>query len=264
MDIQKGTKSNTLIDKTFVLAALPAYIYFVSFLYEMGFCDRFNIPRYLIQPSLTTILIFTSSLWLIIGSSFKLMGFAAPLIRGAQDESKKHLRGIYVVNFATIIILIVIYFSFPFSWTLLLIMFSFLFFINAFTWGLNWLLRIREKKSFKEKLENINSEVDIFDLSPLLLTGLTNSHKYIISTLVLLPGLCYFVGLGQSYKQVQYEPVSNRENIVVLKKYDDILICSPFDLKSRTLGDSLILYKIGPDKEVILKVGQFGPLNPKK
>lgn len=55
-------KPKKVISLTLILATIPAYIYFVSFEYELGYCDYFNIPRYLIEPSLTTILIFAATL----------------------------------------------------------------------------------------------------------------------------------------------------------------------------------------------------------
>jgi hypothetical protein len=121
-------------------------------------------------------------------------------------------------------------------------------------------LRIREKKTFKEKIEDINSETDYFDIYSLIFQNASSTQRYIIFTTILLPYLCYFIGVGQSFKQTQFETISNKDDVVVLKKYDDMLVCSTIDLKTHLLGDSLILYKIGPDKSIILKVRQLGPI----
>lgn len=65
-------KPKKYIDTTILIAIVPAYIYFVSFEYENGYCDNFGIPKYLIEPSLTTILIFATTLF---GIFFQLLRF---------------------------------------------------------------------------------------------------------------------------------------------------------------------------------------------
>ena len=102
--------SNKLFNITVLIAVVPAYIYFCSFEYEQGFCDHFNIPTYLISPNLTTILIFATSIWSILFSALKMLGFSTPLFKNVKNENKKHLQPVRFINGVFLVIVILMFY----------------------------------------------------------------------------------------------------------------------------------------------------------
>lgn len=253
------------INLTLALPLFPAYIYFCTFIYEVAFCERMRIPRYLISPNLTTILIFATSIWTILISSFKIMGLSTPLFKvaGQKDDKRHHLKTIYMVNGLTIVLCIVVFYAYPFSIQLLLGIIGFLAFTNFITWGMNFLFIYRQKKSMKEKLIDAQNQEDKFDLVAYLMTKIDPRQKLFILMLALIAVLSYFIGDGQALKQETFETLANKPNVLVLRKYDDLLICSTFDRKSHQLGDSLIIFKL-KDMELILKSEKLGHILGKR
>ncbi len=245
---------------TVVLTVIPAYIYFTCFIYEQGVCNRFGIPSYLINPSLTTILIFGTTIWGIIFSSLKVLGLSTPLFKAVGNENMKHLRVVHGINALSLIIAILMFYAYPFSWTLVLVLLVVIAMLNFITWGLPLLLRITEKKPTKDKLLEMQGEKDNFDLLIYLTEGLTKQERLFLLILIFIPIISYFFGDGQALKQKEFQLLALNKNIVVLKKYDDLLVCSSFDRKTKLLGDSLVLIKLSDKEPLFLNSEEVGPL----
>lgn len=257
MDIKN---QNRFVNVSLILTVIPAYIYFSSFMYELGICSRYGIPQYFISPNLTTVLIFATSIWGVFFSSIKLIGFSTPLFKALKDEDKKHLRVIYLINGICLIICVLIFYAYPFSWHIIFILFIFTLFMNVFSWGLPLLFRILEKKSTKDKLMDIQNTEDEFDILPLILSKLPKQERVLILVLIMIPAISYYIGDGQALKQKNYQIVVSKSNLVVLKKYDDLLICSNFNPNKKLLGDSIVLIKIDEREPIVLKTLSIGPL----
>jgi hypothetical protein len=61
-------------------------------------------------------------------------------------------------------------------------------------------------------------------------------------------------------KQVEFECISGHKDVIVIRKYNDILICNSVDTVHRILSKKISLLKIS-DKEVIeLSKIAIGPL----
>ncbi len=241
-----------------MLTVIPAYVYFVSFLFEQAMCNWYGIPSYLIDISLTTILLFGTTLWTVIFSCVKLMGLVVPMFKAANDETRPHLRMIFILNGLCLIIAIILLFSFPFSWLSLSIIVGVIASMNLFLWGIPLLTKIREKKSIKEKLVSISDEEDRFDLINLLLKRLSHNDRLLVGILIIIPGLSYFIGMGQAMKQEKYEVVTSMQNVIVLRKYGDLLVCSNYKSDNNLIGDSLILIRISDDPPLVLATKNLG------
>jgi len=50
-----SNKKSLLIYEALLVVLIPLVGYAISFLYEIGYCNTFNIPSYFIRPSTTTI-----------------------------------------------------------------------------------------------------------------------------------------------------------------------------------------------------------------
>lgn len=255
-----------LISVTLLLAIVPAYIYLASFEYELGYCNNFDIPMYLIEPSLNTILIFATTLLGVLISSSKLLGLSLPLIQAATSEKKPHLRGINFINGICLFGSVLIIHAYPLSWTLIIVLVSITFFLNFITWGLPYLFMLRKKKSFKEKLDEIHEGFNYKDNSDLityLMRNFNAEERSFLLVIIIIPLISYALGDGEAMKQNKFQTLASDKNTVVLKKYNDTFVCAKFNRKKKVLSDSLILIKMSDASPLILKTEKIGPLKLK-
>lgn len=256
-------KTNRFLNVTILIAVIPAYIYFCSFTYEQGVCNRFNIPMYLISPNLTTILIFATSIWSVLFSALKMLGFSTSFFRPIQNENKKHLRPVRFINGVFLVIVILMFFAYPLSWTLLWSLLAFGFFLNFLTWGFPFIYLFERKKSVAQKISEIQANPDKNDVLNHLLQSLNSRERLFILILIIIPFLSFFIGDGEALKQSRFQIIADKPNIVILRKYDDLFICAPFDKQKKLIGDSLILIKLNDTKDLILKTENLGQLRVK-
>lgn len=254
-------KPKKIFDFTFMIAIVPAYIYFVCFLYELAFCNRFSIPAYLIDPNLTTILLFATSVLTILISSLKLLGFSLPLFKAANNKEKSHLSLIYGLNGGCVFGAILMIYAYPISWGLFIGIGAFLLFVNLISWIIPLIFRLREKNTIKEKLEEIQNETDDSDLLLYLLKNRTYEERIFILILIMIPLFSYLFGDGQALSQTTFQTLQSDKNVVVLKKYGDIFVCSKFNRKTKVVSNDLVLIKISDSEPLILKIEKLGPLN---
>lgn len=257
-------KPKKIFGLTFFITIIPAYIYFVSFEYELGYCNYFNIPGYLIEPSITTILIFATTIFGILFSSLKVLGISLPLFKAAEDENKTHLRTINFVNGICIFGTVLMMFAYPISWELLLICLIVTVLMNLLAWGLPFLFLLRQKKSIKEKLQRVEDEYvsseDKLDWIDHLIKRFNREERMFFILIMLIPFISFLFGNGEAMKQEKFQIIANK---VVLKKYNEVFICASFDRKTKILSDSLILVKLSESQPLILKTEKIGPLNVK-
>jgi hypothetical protein len=253
-------KTHRLFNITILITVVPAYIYFCSFNYEQGICNRYHIPSYLISPSITTVLIFATTIWSAIFSSLKILGISTPFFRQIEEENRKHLNSIRFLNGVVIVISVLIFFSYPLSWTVVLGLLAFAFFVNLITWGFPFVYLYQRKKPLAERIKGIQQTAGDSDLFSFALEALTNKERLFIFILVVIPFVCYFIGDGEALKQSHYQTIANRPNLVVLRKYDDVFICAGFDRKTKKINDSLILIKLNDNNDLILKNEFLGQL----
>lgn len=245
-------KPKRLFDITVFIAIVPAYIYFISFLYEFGYCIYFGIPKYLIEPSLTTILIFATTFFGILFTSSKLLGFSLPFFKAADNKEKTHLRGINLINgiclFGSILMLNV----YPWSWELFFILVAITLFLNLLIWGIPLLIVLRKKKPMKEKLQEVEDNYinnpDENDLLVFFLRFLNKSEKNLFLIIITITVFSFFLGNGDAMKQKDFQKISTTKNTIILRKYNDIFVCAKFDNKTKKISDSLTLIKISDAK----------------
>jgi len=100
----------------------------------------------------------------------------------------------------------------------------FLVFANFITWGINFLFIIRQKKSLEEELLEAQQQEDKFDLIGFLLTKINPHQKTFFLLVPLIALMSYFIGDGQALKQGTFQTLVSNPNVLVLRKYDDLLI----------------------------------------
>lgn len=191
-----------------------------------------------------------------------------PFFKAVDNEDKTHLRGINLINGICIFGGILMISVYPFSWTLIIIILSVTLFLNLITWGIPFLFLLRKKKSFKEKLQQIEDELindtDNFDWFSHLSRRLNYETRILLLIILMIPFIGYLIGNGEAMKQKEFQIICTNENAVVLKKYNDIFVCAKFNKKTKQLSDSLVLIKLTESEPIILITEKIGPLNKKE
>ncbi|MFT3908332.1 MAG: hypothetical protein QM737_02815 [Ferruginibacter sp.] len=260
-EVSEGKKSKDIINSTLFFAALTGYAYFIWFEFEMGICSVYDIPTYLITVSMPNILIFATTLFTVILSSVWYLDLTTPLLKkGMQNEERVHK--IYFINGILLVVFIFIVMASPFSWGLILGLFILLLIINILSWGILFLFYIRKKGSFDDKLGEVFKSNTDTKYNFLTVFGKpTHTSVTIILLIMLLPLTTFFIGWGNALSRTEYQSLYNKPNILVLKKYDDLLVCRNVNRKTKTLGDSLLLIKISDT--LLLKSDKIGRLKLK-
>ncbi|WP_346239239.1 hypothetical protein ABDK00_010920 [Niabella insulamsoli] len=245
-----GTE-NKFINQTTIFAAVSAYIYFVWFQFENGFYSEYKIPNYYITPSISGLLVVAASITSILLASFKTLGLAAPFFKQLKNPKRGYLHGIYFINGLMIVIGILMLHTYPFSWMGILLFFITAIVINLLIWGLAFLFKLKDKKSFEQKIiESITESRDEnFDMLNLLDLKFNRNQWLLIITLLVLPAVSYLLGGGTAAGQKSYQCLSNEKNLAVLKKSEDLLICRKFDLTTKTFFDTLYVIKMSDNNE---------------
>ncbi len=256
--------SNFPFSLTTILAFLPAYVYFSCFVYELGYCHYYNIPKQMIDPNLSTILVFATTILGVLVSCLKVLGISTPLFRGLQDKSKSHWHPILFSNGIFIIIILIVLYVYPFSWKLLGWTVGTLAIINLIFWLLPLLLNFKNKAPLKEKLNEIHQQKDNFDLIEYLFQFLTFKERLFIAILFLIPSISYLVGNGEAMKQSQFQVLTQLPDIVFLRRYDDTYIFTNVNRKEQIVGDSLILIKLSNSQPLVMQTENLGKLEVKE
>ena len=240
-------KNNKIISATTILAAISAYIYFVWFQFENGMCDHYKIPNYFIIPSISGLLVSAATIISLLMASFKLLGISTPFFKMMNDPTRQHMHGIYFINGVILFIGVLMLYTFPFTWKEILFFIFCALLLNLITWGIPYLFKLRQKKSFEQKIEESVSEaVDVnFNFLTLLnLKNVTRNQFIVVSLLIILPAVTYILGTGTASGQNSYECLQNENGAAVLKKYDDLLFCRKFDSTTKLFQDTLLVFKI--------------------
>ena len=257
----EGLSNNKLqITDAIILAALSAYVYFVTFVYEYAFCKYFNIPKSLITPSLSTILVFATAIGAFLIFILTFINFATPLFRVLTDRNKAPYHGLVRVNVFFLIVMFLVLYTYPFTWTLMLTLLGTFLIVDIFFFGIPVLIAIRKKRTVAQGLESIGQDEDNFDFLNFIMRNLTRKEKGIILLLICIVVVSYLIGDGEARKQSFFPTLSTRPNTAVLRIYGDMLICAEYNPSSRAISDSLILFHTTKSSETILVIKEIGPL----
>jgi len=253
-----------IITGTIILAVLPPYLYFVTYMYEMGVCETLNIPVYLIEPSIGNVLSCGFTILIFFFFFMQIGNFILPLHAASKNPKYQHLKMILFSNALCILISGFILFTNPISWSICFIVIGIFFITNLVYWIFPILLKIKDKEhSTNEKLSQLTIYKNPYDAGRALLDKLSKYDRRIVLNSILLPLLCVFIGRGSILKQRKFDFVNNTNNTIVLRKYGDFLICGTIDIKKKVLTDSLVIIKMGDKDAVRLKTLDIGPLNIK-
>lgn len=254
-ETENGRKSRTL---WLTIAAVPLIGYAMAFLYEVGFCGEFGIPREFISLSLTRVFIAAGAL---VGVAFVMFWFVELFLHFAPQPERlifKHLAfffSIFLLNLAMSIVFWGLWREIIMVW-LIFVFFMLQLFVLP-------LITQRKKGSYLEKLE-AQRRIDFQTRSLLDYFARFFGREILIIILVILVVLVlsYLAGVSQAKKQTEFLIPSTYPDSVVMRIYGDNMICAPFDRQEKEIEGNFFVLKVG-DK-LSLRLEKVGPLKPRK
>lgn len=250
----------SLLTEGVVLAACSAYIYFITFVYEYGYCSYFSIPASLIAPNASTFLVAAFALGVTILPALNFLAFTAPLFKAARDPERRPYRDVYAytaILSVTGILLAAIY-GVTLKGAVLYVGSSLAFL--AFT----FLPAILSDRHLPIS-ERLSKHADIQDQDPFVATNLFDgwmSYRTMrigLLTLIAL-GVAYLIGDAEARKKKQFLALNADQDLVFLRSFGDLMIFTRVD-QHGTEVQGLRLMWLSEKKELDLIARNVGPVN---
>lgn len=248
-----------------VIALGSAYVYLVTFFYEIGYCAHFGVPSTFISPNLTTILVAAAGIGVLVFSSFQFLGFSVPLIRAATNPSKsqKPYRQFFAINALLLIFGILLWRAYGFSWMGFLLFSALAIFLNFILFGIG-LIIYRKKKSLRKKFEAINKdESDALDIWGLLFERIGRGGVSLVLGVVLTTGLAYLIGNGEAVRQEKFLLLKEPKDYALLRTYGDLVIAVQVDRSKKLVEHDLLLLRASSIDKLEFRLEMIGPLERK-
>lgn len=258
--IQERLKKWTFIDASLVIAAITAFIYFSSYEYDKGYCSHFQIPDYLIDPSINSILKFSTVILLISLNFGNVFGFTFSWLKNIDNHPKKHTRFLLRLNLYLFILLIFLFFSFPLTWYNFLIFIAFAAIVNFANWGLGALLSIRSKNPIEQGINTMEQSQTTFSVWSRLENVYGSKYTRAFLLIILFPLFANLIGIGEALKQEDFYLLNGKPNTIVVRKFGENLICIRINPKNHIITDTIFVYKINDKDPIQLNQRHIGPL----
>lgn len=244
------------------VAAVSISGYLIGFCYELGYTAFFAIPLRFIKLNLITI--FTA-----IFGLFALIVIVGLLINAVYPFLPKRTSFIYrsiiraSLFFVIFLVLLVIYretalFAFIGKMCLLFIA---LWLFGEFVWPL---ITQRGKGTYIEKL-TAQEDLENYWTFKTLLGSIANTSKgflgfRLVLGLLLLLMFSFCIGNSAAMRKKHFLILDGKKDTVVLRIYNDKLICAPFNKETKEVNRSLIILESSGKNELRLNWEKVGPL----
>lgn len=255
---QEATKSrwpDLGVSEALFLAGIPALAYAMSFLHEVAYCVRFEIPLNLIQLSTTTFLLVFSGvirgLWPLLFTINMLFLPVVRMLGGGPIQRRLGrlavlaflLMGIALLAKPPLLAMAVLWGCF--------IVAGFFEFVFPF-------ITERRTTGYVAKLaaqdttdQQINDGADL----AIILLG---SRRFIIATIFALLIMSYARGMGDSINQRRFLIPESHPDTVVLRHYGDYFILAKVDRTTATVRPHFVLLPVDSGTQLLLQ--DIGPL----
>jgi hypothetical protein len=259
MDNQSN-RTQTLISEGLLLAAIPVIAHSIAFLYELGYCQFFGIPTFLISISATAIFIAAGTMLSIAWPIYSIINLCSMLVDPLSTPLIRAVTRIFIVT----VPLIALLFLFGLDWPELYTAALTVLFIVILEFGTP-LLAQRGKGNFSEKLryqEEFESQQKKSHLSNVF-SRLGVSSAIVFVTLIYSLFIAYSCGRAAAKKQESFLVLKETSNVAVLRIYGDNLVGAAYDGKSKKLTGEFLLRKVGDASSDSLTLQKIGHLSAK-
>lgn len=258
----KGEQNDKLMSSSLFIGALTLSGYLVAFFYEYGYISYFGIPPYLIELSISNILIAISALFFSIFLLITVIDILAQFDLFDGNTAISRARREYLVH-----VIFACFFIFNYGFELkylilfIIIYLFFIFFIYFFP------VIFKKKSSDLEKKyqvqENLESEIiqKGFYYKILQLVGV-QTYRIIVFCVVCVVA-SYVIGQGEAVRQYEYMVLDT--NKVLIRVYNDNIIMVTFNRDSREFNNEIILKDLEYFNKIeFVSMEKIGPLKSRK
>lgn len=255
----------SLLSEGVVIALGSASVYLITFFYERGYCDHFQIPASFINPNVTTILVAAVSIGFLLLTSMQFFGFAIPFFRAAfaKEKNAEPYRLFFAVNgvmaLSGIFLLKVYGLSLKGALTFLILAFV----INFFLFGIGLIAHRKEKTLADRFMAMKPAADDPFDIWQVVDEKLGRRTLLVILLLVVSSGAAYLIGNGEASRQTRFLVFKNPADYVLLRTYGDVMIAAPLERVGNVVGRELLLLRASTKDTLEFHMEEFEPLELK-
>lgn len=252
-------KTKGLLSDGLIIAFLTSYSYFLSYRYQDGYYSYFNIPSFLIEISIETILTSCISILAFLIIIYAVVSLFTSIIPSKTDPTIVRLIFKYVYFFLISAIYFVLgSYKKGFSYYI----FSPVFFMLIIDLVIP-LVTQKEMKGYKNKViaEYLKTEDQIASLDNKYSINMIIARKFnhlplVLSLAIMLSLISYQLGGFNAFRQVDFT-ITN-DNIVILGTYDKNFIVKELNISNKTLESSFNL--ISDKSNISFTKKQIGPL----
>ncbi len=254
-------KKQSWITEGFILALIPVLGYFFAFQYESGYASYFKYPKELIVIGLPQIVIATITLWtgaLMIFMFIEWITMMIPKTQRALSDS--------VIKFLPLAGFFIGYIS-TYGWSR-----AWPYFIAFFLIGIpEFILPLvtqKDKKTYSEKIEaDWDREWMLRETKNTLSWRLSKlfgqKNIVLVINIFICAQLVRTAGEVIASKQNEFFTVPSAAEKVVLRIYNDKLICADFDRKTKIVKIGISILKSDDPNITSLRLENIGPLREK-
>lgn len=252
-------KNIDLFNSAILISAITGDIYLSAFEYEQGYGSFFHVPDYLIEVSLTNILSIAASALLLFLLIFNTSGLFIPVVNKIKSIENQHLRSSLGATIGAFFVAFFILIVFPFSHTLLYAIIGVLVGSNISAWILSTLLSLRSKAPITAGAQIIHESNQKYSAWYYFFDKIERKYILPLIMFILLPFFMWLFGQGTAMKQKNFECITGHKNILVIRKYGDLLICNSPDSVHKTPGKEITIIKISDKNAISLTQITTGP-----
>lgn len=248
-----------LTDAVFIAGA-TALAYFASFLYEWGYCYRFDIPVTLITPNASSILVAAGALGSALLTFVVLLPLIAPLAAKRERPWVEFVSTI-IVLLAFVLVPVALIYG-PASRVMLHMAIAGVVVLTIKM--LPAYIRHRhlpQGERFDAALKA--TETPPFGLERLWSAIPNERFKEAATGALFLLCSAWILGNGSAHSQIRYLTLQDKPDAAVLRSYGDTMIVAGFSRDTKMLTGELSLHSISKAAPVHFKTEALGPLLPK-
>lgn len=250
---------------------LTAGAYLFSYYYELGYTGYFGIPESFIRISIDTILKFGVALIGIVYFSIPFLNFVPYIYK-----EKLHVEFRKFIALTIILLFIVLFQAYIFGfdnfvyWEGIARILLFVLFMVAILTFLFPIFTRRNVKGYMAKIEaqsafdrefNKRSGIGFFDGIERLF-----GRRALLAFLFLIIGTLVSrnIGLSEAVKKREFLVTNTIPEMIVLRIYDDLIICSTFEKSTNNLGEDIKLINISDYPDLNLHTEDIGQIVTKQ
>lgn len=255
---ESSRKLSVGISEAILVALTSAFSYLVAFQYEKGFASYFRIPYQLISVDLSRVLLIGLTLFAILIFAFPILNLLVVVFSNIMSPVIKRLLRPYLFIIFIIITYIYLYkFTGFHRWGWILIFLVIMIFLDFVL----PLITQRTKGSYIDKLQAQDAlESSIMNIPAFIRTRYGSEIVLLIAACLIGISLSYSAGYAEAVSEDIFLVTNTNPELVVLRKYEDKLICAPLNRTDKTSLPSFTILDLS-SQGVSFSLERLGPLS---